>query len=1034
MKKTIKTLFIAIFGLFAAIALAIVIAPTFFKDGLVKAVKMEINKQVEGEVDFSDIDVTWWSTFPDVALSLNDLRISGLKADSSHQDLFFAKELALGLDFMSVWTQGDSLEIKSFQLVDPDIYVFVDKTGLANYDLVKKTESTTESTGSAMKFDLSDYKISNANIRYIDVAGGMDISLREVDHTGALTYQADNLIWDAELISSNFTYKQQGVPYLNQAKINFDGKLNFDLANKKYSFLENDLMVNALELFFEGDVIQKENDFEIDVNVKSRKNTFKSILSVLPNMYASDFNKIDTKGNLEFQGSIKGLYSDEKNIYPIYDFKIKVDNGWFQIPGKTLAIEDIFIDSRLQNTNRTFEPTDINIPIFAFTLNNEKVTGNLGITNQSNNQFFDGSLKGKLNLGDVQASYPMPAVSELSGTLDLDATFKGNTKAIAANDMSQLQYGGFINGQRVMAKLDGQPKINLTNFSSVIKDDQLVITDVKGGIGSSDFEGKGNMTPISTLLTDNNLPLSLTMDIRGNQLNVDELMGSETSSASSAAETSSDNPLLRTMKFDITAGYKNIQYEDYKLENINAKVDGSLDKLNIRSFNGDVNNDPVQASGTFENIYTYTYQNGTMAGNLQVKSNSFNVDNWMTDDENDATNSSTETSYAIIPDRMNLTIDVDADKLTYDNIDIRQARGKLLVKDQRVSFDGMQGKTLGGQFGLDGYYAYNGKGEPLFKLAYDISNFSFEQTFQKVEMAKVLLPIIQFIQGTFNSNMAFEGSLRPGYMPDLSSLDGQGLLETLHGNLLNNPTLNKISNLVNLDDLKQLTFDKSRNKFSVQNGELRIEPFDKTVNDINALISGSHKLNGDMNYKMALTIPTEKFNVKGFPINIKEQFNSVQKQLNKLGLPLEETKSIRVDVLITGSLTDPEIGVKLVDFSKQSAKDAVKDAANNLANQAKDSVSNVAKSKVIDLVQGNKKDSMQTDVKEAVKIRVKDEVNTKIEQELTPVKDTLMNKAKDELKDKVKDEVLDQVDDDVKDKANEVLDNLNPFKKKKKKD
>ena len=1030
MKKTIKTLFIVFFGLIAALALAVVIAPTFFKDKLVEVVKKEVNARVEGEVDFSEVDVTWWSSFPDVSVALQDLYVTGAKSDTTQSNLLTAKSLSLGFDFMSVWSQGDSLEIKSFQIDEPHIFVLVDDAGKANYDLVATNSSPETTSSSSIKFDLSDYTITNGQIRYIDRTSGMDVHLQDVDHTGSLTYDDDNLILDALLKSDALTYQQDGIAYLNKTDVNFDGKLNFDLANQTYTFLENDLMLNALQLFFDGSVTQNDDDINFNVKINTRKNTFESFLSLLPNMYSADFDKIKTRGNLTLNGQINGILNITKNQYPKYSFNIKVDDGWFQLPEKSEALSDIFINASINNNGTSFDPTKVNVPVFRFTLNGEEIKGNIDLDNKSDNQIFNGAIAGKLNLADLSDVYPMPGVSEMSGLLDINATFAGNSNAVARNDMSQLSYDGYINGSDIQLEMDGQPSINLKNISSEIKDDRIDMSSLIGQYGQTDFSGSAQLSPISSFITESTTPIKTTLNISGNTLNLNEFLSEEPSASAPASSTTAneENLLIKNLVFDIKGNYDKVVYEDYDLKNINTDVSGSLQKIEIKEFDGTVNNGPVSASGQLTNVYGYTYLNETLGGRLNVNAASFDVDDWMVDEApTTEQQSSEETSYAVIPDRMDMVIDLNVGKLNYDKIDVNNAKGQLVMKDQRIAFNDIKGQAMNGDFGLDGYYQFDGSGQPLFKLDYDVSKFSFEETFNQVETAKFLLPIIKFLKGTFNSNMSFEGALKPGYMPDLTSIDGAGLLETFHATINNSQTLNKISQLTNLDALNKLSVERTKNRFSVENGTLSIDPFEQSVDDIHALISGSHKLTGDMNYKLALTIPTEKFNRKGFPINLKEQFNSVQKKLQKFGMPLEDTESVRVDISLTGSLTDPKIGVKLVDFSKDKVGDAVK----NMAKQAKDSVTTVAKTRIIDAV-SNGKDSTSTTVKDAVKTRAEEEVKKKIEEEVKPVRDTVAKKVEEAVKDKVSEELKDKVDDETKKKAEEALEKWNPFKKKKK--
>lgn len=1040
MKRFFKIFLIALISLITLTAVAVVIAPNFFKSRLIRIVKYEINQRIEGDVDFNDIHVSWWRSFPDVSVRIDALSLTGSKQDTTQNDLLVAKEVALGFDFMSVWSQGDSLEVKSLSLTEPHIFILIDKNGRANYELIASDTTTTVSAGEeseGIKFDLAGYEITGASIRYIDALTGIDISMGNVDHGGDLTYEQNHLYMDVDLLGESLVYRQNNTPYLDNAKVEFDGILDFDLESGRFAFRDNDLFINALQLYFDGFIELQDEDILFDVRLATRDNTFERVLSILPNMYTEQFDQVETRGKFDLSGGVLGTYSVESGSYPVYELDVSIDNGWFRMPDQSLPISDINLKGHLKNTANKISPSVIRIPSFNFILNNERIAGHVDIENRSDNQFFDGALKGKVNMEELHRAYPFPDINSMAGKVDFDLSFKGNTTAVSEGNPEQLEYNGFIRGDAIRVEMTGQPKISLEEIRANLNNEMVEVNSIRGKVGESDFNGSVRLSPASYFFSDDVSPLDVKIRATGKRLDLDEIMGDDESAddntLSDPGESTAPSDLLKEITFDIQGSYDRIIFSPHEFGSVRTHAYGSLNRLEIKQFSGTLDGDPISLSGKLNHVYDYLFAEGTVSGDMKVEATSFNVNDWMSESDGNGSESTSDNvsdEYVAVPERIDINMQAAVDQLVYDDIEIKNLSGRIVVKERRVLISGLEGNGLGGSFALDGYYEYDGSNEPLFKLAYDIQNFSFEETFRNVESAQFLMPVISKIQGSFNSDMAFEGSLGAGFMPNLKSLSGQGLLETMHARIANSESLNRIAGLLGIDDLKKLNLDRSRNRFSVEDGTLTLEPFEKSIDDINARISGSHKLTGDMNYRMALTVPTEKFNAKGIPVDIKEQFSKVQKQLQKFGLPLEDTESIRVDVVLTGDIGSPKINVQLVDFSKASVEDAVKELAKNVAEQAKDSVRNVANKEALKLIQGENADSTQTSVTEAAKDRVKDEVNKKIEEEVKPVSDSVMAEAKKKLEEELKD----AVDEDTRNKAKELLEDLNPFKKKKKKE
>lgn len=94
---------------------------------------------------------------------------------------------------------------------------------------------------------------------------------------------------------------------MSNAILKFDSKININQKENKYTFKDNKLELNDLGLLFSGFVQAEEDKTNLDVNFKADKTNFKSILSLIPAIYAKDFNSIKASGNVDLSGSAKVL-------------------------------------------------------------------------------------------------------------------------------------------------------------------------------------------------------------------------------------------------------------------------------------------------------------------------------------------------------------------------------------------------------------------------------------------------------------------------------------------------------------------------------------------------------------------------------------------------------------------------------------------------------------------------------------------------------------------------------------------------------
>ena len=79
-KKTILSKILKITGItFVISLLAFVILPIIFADTITEKVKVLANKNLEGELNFNDSELSFFKHFPSLTLTLHELNLNGSK-------------------------------------------------------------------------------------------------------------------------------------------------------------------------------------------------------------------------------------------------------------------------------------------------------------------------------------------------------------------------------------------------------------------------------------------------------------------------------------------------------------------------------------------------------------------------------------------------------------------------------------------------------------------------------------------------------------------------------------------------------------------------------------------------------------------------------------------------------------------------------------------------------------------------------------------------------------------------------------------
>ncbi len=493
MKKFLKIIGIILVLLIAAV----IILPIAFKGKIIDLIKTEANNQLTAKLDFEDVSLSLISNFPDFTLEIEGLYIEGVE-EFKGVILIDVNELGATLDFMSV-VSGDEIVIKNVWVNSPEIDVRVLKDGTANYDITKESEesepeATSESTESApLSLAIERYSITKGKLIYDDHSLATKLVIEGLNHEGSGAYSGDLFNLSTKTIIEALSVDYEGIAYLNKSKIDWKADLAMDLEASKYSFLENELYLNDLGLHFEGWLAMPSEDIDMDINFNMLKADLKSILSLVPAVYASDMEGLESTGEVEFGGFVKGKYNDES--MPGYAIDLMVGNGrvhYTDLPG---SIKNIAIDAHV-NSPEGNDMDALAVMVNKFYLEWATQAGtasvmdaSLKLTNPMTNPNIDTRIDADVDFGSLKEVIPMEGDLNIAGTMSAHAKVKGTLDDISNNKLANYKAEGKIGLDQFSyadsamsvtipaARVELTPsKLNINQFDVVYDDIDMSLT------------------------------------------------------------------------------------------------------------------------------------------------------------------------------------------------------------------------------------------------------------------------------------------------------------------------------------------------------------------------------------------------------------------------------------------------------------------------------------------------------------------------------------------------------------------------------
>lgn len=378
--------------------------------------------------------------------------------------------------------------------------------------------------------------------------------------------------------------------------------------------------------------------------------------------------------------------------------------------------------------------------------------------------------------------------------------------------------------------------------------------------------------------------------------------------------------------------YKSTEMPDVLIND--AALEFTPQYVNLSSLDVKIGKNDISANGRLDNFIAYALKNETLKGQLNIKSNYLNANDFISDETsgNSSTEETSSTKDIIIPKNIDFTLNAILNQIVYNKINITNMNGAMVVKDGILSLNNVGANALGGSCKISGYYDTSDPTKPEVNFDLHLSNVSFTQTFQSVESIQKFAPIFENLSGTYSMDLKFNTSLGEYILQTLGALSGNGDIRTSNVKIENVQALKALSSALKTDALNSFSAKDLNIPFSIVDGKVMTKPFNINMGDGgNLKLEGYTSLDETIAYAGEVSLPKSLSNnyVSTVPITIGGTFKNP-----KIGV---DTKSLVTDAItnIAGKASDTplddkkeEVNTKLSDEKTKQIQKLRTDADN----------------------------------------------------------------------------------------------------------
>jgi hypothetical protein len=362
-----------------------------------------------------------------------------------------------------------------------------------------------------------------------------------------------------------------------------------------------------------------------------------------------------------------------------------------------------------------------------------------------------------------------------------------------------------------------------------------------------------------------------------------------------------------------------------------ANVAFNPNHINLSKFDAKTGSSDIQINGTLDNFYGFLFKNQILKGKFNMNSTKLVVSDFMAPTTTTTEEGKKTTEAVKIPSFLDCSITAKAGTVVYDNLNLKDVSGNMIIRDEAVTLNNLKMVIFGGNIGLTGTVSTKGK-TPKFDMNLGLNAVNIAESFTQLDMLKSIAPIAGVVNGKVNSTIKLSGDLQNDMTPNLKTISGDlfGQLLSTTINEKNSAMLTSLSSNLKFIDMSKVNLNDVKAALSFKDGKVNVKPFDIKYQDITVNVGGSHGFDQTMNYNLKFDVPV-KYLGKDVTNLIAKLTPADQKQIT----------SIPVNGLMTGNFSQPKFNSDLKQSTTNLTTQLVKMQKEKYVNQGTNALNNM---------------------------------------------------------------------------------------------
>ena len=898
-------------GITITVILALMfVTPYIFSDKIKEEIKKTANKKLAGEMNYSDVNVSFFKHFPSLTLTLNDFKLNG-SAPFQKERLINAKEVSFGINVSSL-IFGKSIKIDEIYLSNSTINIKVNKDGLANYNVYISEKEVKKEEEEAAAIKLDHIEIINSELVYDDQSTLLHFDAFGLNYLGKgdLSQDIFDLYSKAKIEKLNVLYENEH--YLMNKKVDADLITKINVNSLSFVFEQNDLMINQLPVDFKGKFDFLKDGYNIDFIVKSTNANLHDLFTAFPPKYITWLGKTELKGKTDLLLTLKGKYIESQKIAPNLNLDLKIREGFVNYNKSAFPVSNLNLDLTTNLPSLNPELLIVDTKSISLNINQDYLKAKIFVKGM-NTPEIDAVFNSKIDLEKLNKALGIPNI-ELKGTLIGEGKAKGKYdpqhKIFPITNANINLKSGYIKTQYYP-----NPITNI-NILTTINNQKGTFSDLKITLKPAEFTFEGNPVFVEAQL-DNFDDLAYDIKAKGTLdigkiyqvfsqkgLDVDGFVKADVSLKGKQSDAEKGN--YSKLHNKGTLELRNILIASEFLPKKFLIKEGifkiNQDKMYFNNFLAAYGQSDFRMNGYLQNVFNFaTTKTGILRGSFTLNSTFINADEFMSETEvpttnptsasNPDTKSSTtkaETGVIMIPTNLDLKFQANAQKVNFNELTLKDAKGSINMNKGVMTMQNTGFNLIGCAVNMNAKYQASTPKKAQFEYDIKAADFDIKRAYNEIKIFREMASAAEKAEGIISLEYKLKGRLNANMEPVYPSLVGNGIVSVKDIKLHGMKMFSAVASKTNHEKMNNPELSKVEIKSSIKNNIITLERFKFKFAGFRPRIEGTTSLDGRLNIKMRLGLPP--LGIIGIPMTITGNKDNPKVKIGKKSEDLEETK------------------------------------------------------------------------------------------------------------------------------------------------